>query len=53
MRLLKALGAFVGVLIVFAFFDWGQYGFVATLIAIGVAVWVYRAGNEKEPPTAP
>ncbi len=53
MRSVKAFGAGLAVLIVLAFFEFGQYGWIATLIAIGVAVYVWRQldPNEKPPST--
>ena len=51
MRLAKALGAAVLVLVVLAFFEWGQYAFIPTFIAVGAGIYVWRHPNEKEPPT--
>ncbi len=42
MRLAKAFGAGLAALIVLAFFEFGQYGWIPTLIAIGVGVYVWR-----------
>ena len=53
MRVAKAFGAGIAVLVVLAFFEFGQYGWIATLIAIGVGVYVWRQlePKEKPPPT--
>ena len=55
MRLAKALGAWVAVLVVLAFFGSGQYyAIVASLVAIGVGVYVWRQLDPKEkPPSHP
>jgi hypothetical protein len=52
-RFAKAFGAGLVALIVLAFFEFGQYGWIATLIAVGVGVYVWRKldPNESEPPT--
>ena len=51
MRLAKALGAAILVLVVLAFFEWGQYAFIPTLIAIvaGIYAWRQLEPHEKTP----
>ncbi len=53
MRYAKTFGAGIAVLVVLAFFDWGTFTWVPTLIAIGVAVYVWRQLEPKKPPQPP
>ena len=54
MRFAKTLGAGIAVLVVLAFFSWGTLTWIPTLIAIGVAVYVWRQLDPKEkPPSTP
>ena len=49
MRLAKALGAWFAVLAVSTFLGSGQsYGIVASLVAIGVGIYVWRQLKPKE-----
>ena len=48
MRLIKAFGSGILVLVVLAFFEWGTLTWIPTLIAIGVGVYVWRQLKPKE-----